>query len=237
VPIITAGLGENRNIIKSSKIFEKKYSDVKINLIDSEKEFLEDYLSKKSDAYIRGSLNASQIMKHLRKYNKIYRTSLIEINNHKFLLAPVGIDEGANITEKIKLIEHASNFLKKINKEPKIAILSGGRHQDKGRSPQIDKTINDAEKLVSTIKNKYLIKHYYILIENAINDNANLILAPDGISGNLIFRTLVLVGSAKSYGAITLGINQIFIDTSRAQSVEGYLRAFEFAYYLSKTSQ
>ena len=232
--IITAGVGENKNIIKAAQLFEKKHSDVKINLINSEEEFLDNYLKHSSDAYIRGSLNASQIMKHLREYNTIYRISLIEINNHKFLLAPVGIDEGESIFEKVKLIEHASNFLKKINKEPKIAVLSGGRKQDKGRSPQIDKSIDEAEKLVSIIKDKYLIKHYYILIENAIKDKYNLILAPDGIAGNLIFRTLILVGSGKSYGAITLGINQTFIDTSRAQSINGYLRAFKFAYYLSK---
>lgn len=231
---ITAGVGENKNIIKASKIFEKKYSDTKIKLCISEEEFLDDYLNKKSDAYIRGSLNASQIMKHIRKYNIIYRTSLIEINNHKFLLAPVGIDEGDSINEKIKLVEYASEFLEKIGKKPKIGILSGGRKQDRGRSPQIDKTIDNAEKLVSIIKNKYLIKHYYILIEDAIDDEANIILAPDGICGNLIFRTLILVGSGESYGAITLGINQIFIDTSRAQSIDGYIRAFEFAYYLIK---
>lgn len=236
MPIITAGVGENKNIIKASKIFEKKHPDTKINLKFSEEEFLNDYQNKKSDAYIRGSLNASQIMKHIRKYNTIYRTSLIEINNHNFLLAPVGIDEGESIPEKIKLIEHASKFLKKIGKKPKIGILSGGRKQDKGRSTQIDKTIDDAEKIVSIIKDKYLIKHYYILIEDAIKDEANLILAPDGICGNLIFRTLILVGSGESYGAITLGINQIFIDTSRAQSITGYLKAFEFAYYLIKKS-
>ena len=234
--IITAGVGENKNIIKASQIFEKKHPNTKINLTSSEEEFLEDYLKRKSDAYIRGSLNASQIMKHIREHTKIYRTSLIEINNHRFLLAPVGIDEGNTINDKVKLIEHASKFLIKIDKKPKIGILSGGRKQDKGRSSQIDKTIDDAEKLVSIIKDKYLIKHYYILIEDAIKDEANLILAPDGISGNLIFRTLILVGSGESYGAITLGINQIFIDTSRAQTIEGYLRAFEFANYLIKKS-
>ncbi|HIH62108.1 MAG TPA: methyltransferase, partial [Methanobacteriales archaeon] len=60
----------------------------------------------------------------------------------------------------------------------------------------------------------------------------NLILAPDGITGNLIFRSLVLIGSARSHGAITLGIDPIFIDTSRAQTVKGYERALRFAYKL-----
>jgi putative methanogen marker protein 4 len=150
------------------------------------------------------------------------------------LLAPVGIDEGQNIEDKMIIVNQACEFLKKIGKEPKIAVLSGGRSQDVGRSPQIDKSIIDGEKLTSIIKHKYSVKHYYILIEDAINDKCNLILAPDGISGNLIFRSLVLVGSAESYGAITMGIDQIFIDTSRSQSIEGYIRAINFAHYLAK---
>ena len=179
-------------------------------------------------------------MKHLRtKYgktdiSKINRTSFIEIDSNCFLLAPVGIDEGKNVDEKVIIVEQACEFLKRIGKEPKIAILSGGRSQDIGRSHQIDRSIRDGEKLTSIIKHKYSVKHYYILIEDAIKDKCNLILAPDGISGNLIFRSLVLVGSAKSHGAITLGINQIFIDTSRAQSTEGYIRALNFAHYLAK---
>ena len=46
--------------------------------------------------------------------------------------------------------------------------------------------------------------------------------------------TLVLLDSWPSYGAVTLGIDEIFIDTSRDQSVEGYLRSLKLAYKLAK---
>ena len=80
----------------------------------------------------------------------------------------------------------------------------------------------------------YSIKNYYILLEQAIEDGNNIILANDGIFGNIIFRTLVLLDKWPSYGAITLGIDEIFIDTSRDQSVEGYKRSLELAYKLAK---
>lgn len=250
---IVVGIGQNKNVDEAVKLLKAENPGFKLISVNSEEEFLEKFLDKKADAYVRGSLSASLVMKHLRKdheniqkpiqkppvgklesENKINRASYINIDNQEFLLAPVGIDEGQNNQEKLLIVEQACDFLKNIGKEPKIGVLSGGRSQDVGRSPQIDKSIIDGEKLTSIIKHKYSVKHYYILIENAIKDKCNLILAPDGISGNLIFRSLVLVGSGKSHGAVTLGIDQILIDTSRAQSVEGYIRALNFAHYLAK---
>ena len=58
--------------------------------------------------------------------------------------------------------------------------------------------------------------HAEILIENAVND-ADLIIAPDGISGNLIFRTMHLIGGALALGAPIINIDKVFIDTSRAK--------------------
>ncbi len=228
---IAAGVGENRNIVEAAK-------SVKFNvkLVGSEEELLKMLLNPEIDAVIRGSLSASSIMNYLRKNygSQIVRASLIENEGFKVLLAPVGIDEGRDVTEKVHIIDKCCEFLIKMGQTPQVAILSGGRSQDIGRSPHIDQSIHEGEEVSTIIKNKYHAKHYYILIEEAFKDKCNLILAPDGISGNLIFRSLVLVGSSKSYGAITLGIDPIFIDTSRSQSREGYIRALKFAYHLAK---
>jgi putative methanogen marker protein 4 len=228
---IAAGLGENKNIIEASKMV-----DFKVILIESEEELIDMLLNKKVDAAIRGSLSSSNIMGILReKYgSNICRASFLEVNGHKFLFAPVGIDEGDNLEDKKKIIELGAEFLLKLGIKPEIGILSGGRPQDIGRSPKIDNSIEEGISLTEIIKDKYFIKHYFILIEDAIRNNVNFILAPDGISGNLIFRTLVFLGSGKSHGAITLGINEIFLDTSRSQTVEGYKRALEFSYYLAR---
>lgn len=225
---IIAGVGENKNIIKASQRVE-----FPVQLVYSEEEFIESLNGNSGQAYVRGSLGASELMSKLRDgYKEFYRASFIEIKGHKFFLAPVGIDEGDTLLQKLHIIESGAQFLKKINIKPKIAVLSSGRAQDVGRSQKIDKSIAQGELLTEIIRNKYPVKHYFILIEEAIADDANFILAPDGITGNLIFRSLVLSGCGKSHGAVTMGINEILIDTSRSLDVEGYIRALKFAKYL-----
>lgn len=226
--MIIAGVGENRDIIKASQEV-----DFPVQLVDSAEEFAESITANRAQAYVRGSLNASEIMVKLKnRYKEFYRASFIEIKGHKFFLAPVGIDEGDSLLQKLQIIELGAQFLKRINIEPKIAILSSGRAQDVGRSQKIDKSIGQGELLTEITMNKYPVKHYFILIEEAIEDDVNFILAPDGITGNLIFRSLVLSGCGESHGAVTLGIGVILIDTSRSLTVEGYTRALKFAKYL-----
>jgi predicted methyltransferase MtxX (methanogen marker protein 4) len=77
-----------------------------------------------------------------------------------------------------------------------------------------------------------LISHDEILIENAIDNNVNLIIAPDGISGNLIYRTLVHLGAGKAYGAIYMGLNKILVDTSRVGNLNEIYGALLLAYSL-----
>lgn len=171
--------------------------------------------------------------------------------NFEFLLSPVGIDEGNTLEEKLELAIQASEFIQSSGMEVKIAILADGRKDDVGRSERIDNSLKDSEKLTELlleefennpnfdndsddVSKHFSVKNYYILLEQAIKDKNNIIISPDGISGNIIFRTLVLLNSWPSCGAVTLGINKIFIDTSRDQSVEGYLRSLNLAYNLAK---
>lgn len=171
--------------------------------------------------------------------------------NFEFLLSPVGIDEGNTLEERLELAIQASEFIQSSGMEVKIAILAEGRKDDVGRSKRIDNSLKDSEKLTEIlleefennpnfdndsddVSKHFSVKNYYILLEQAIKDKNNIIISPDGISGNIIFRTLVLLNSWPSCGAVTLGINKIFIDTSRDQSVEGYLRSLNLAYNLAK---
>jgi putative methanogen marker protein 4 len=227
---IAAGVGKNLAIVKAAQKV-----DFEVILTKSEDELLDLLITGSVDAAVRGSLSASQLMSKLREnYPEVSRASFLEINGHQFLLAPVGIDEGDTLEKKEKIIDNGVQFLKDNGFEPKVAVLSGGRPQDRGRSSRIDSSIREAEQLTMITKDKYPVKHYFILIEDAVSDGANLILAPDGICGNLIFRSLVLMGSIKSYGAVTLGVKEIFIDTSRSQNEEGYLQALKFAGKLAK---
>ena len=145
----------------------------------------------------------------------------------------------------------AANFIQYLGNKPKIAVLAEGRKDDLGRSERIDESLISSEELTNRlietfkeldnfdndsdeISKNYSIKNYYILLEQAIEDGYNIILANDGIFGNIMFRTLVLLDKWPSYGAVTLGIDEIFIDTSRDQTVEGYVRSLKLAYNLAK---
>ena len=59
--------------------------------------------------------------------------------------------------------------------------------------------------------------HYSILVEEAVRDR-DLIIAPDGVAGNLMFRTLHFLGGGRSYGAPIVNLPKVFVDTSRAKT-------------------
>ena len=252
---IVAGLGENENIIKASNEL-KDIDDLEITLVKTEDELIEAFKNPEIDAVIRGSLKASKVIKAIKEFKSdktINRTTYINTEDdesfskdYEFL-----IDEGKNIEEKIILAVQAANFIQYLGKMPKIAVLAEGRKDDLGRSERIDESLISSEELTNRlietfkgldnfdndsdeISKNYSIKNYYILLEQAIEDGYNIILANDGIFGNIMFRTLVLLDKWPSYGAVTLGIEEIFIDTSRDQTVEGYVRSLKLAYRLAK---
>ena len=174
------------------------------------------------DAAVRGTLDSTasmQAIKEIFRVERVMRIALLQPpKGPLFFLAPVGVDEGWTIEEKMEFIKLGTSLLNAIGVEPRIGILSGGRFGDMGRHPVVDKTLSDAEEITKRgIAARLDIKNCEILIEDAIVDR-NLILAPDGISGNLIFRTLHFLGRGKALGAIVLNIDRVFIDTSRAKS-------------------
>ncbi len=201
-----------------------------------EENLLKMLLSEEVDSVVRGSLSATNFLKQAKarfKVKKLRRIALLESSvGHQFFFAPVGIDEGKTVQEKIYFTTDGVNLLQKLDIPPKVSILSGGRTGDIGRDPDVDKTIRIAEEAVKKIKEKNItqnIKNYQILIEDAVKDKANLILAPDGISGNLIYRTLIHLGRGASYGALYTNLPKTIIDTSRVGPINEYLGAITFA--------
>ena len=219
---IAIGLGKNENVLKAVKKFP-----FEIKIAKSNEELLGYLKDPDIDGVIRGSLESDVIGELRKDYPCLFRASLLEVNGHKFFLTPVGIDECDSLNDKKEIITECAKTLEKIDIKPRISILAGGRKQDIGRSQKIDNSIRESEEIYSTFKDKYDIKNDYILIEEAIKEKSNIIIAPDGITGNIIFRSLVLVAKVKSYGAITLNQPYTLIDTSRSQSVEGYVNAIK----------
>jgi putative methanogen marker protein 4 len=180
-----------------------------------EQALIDDLMAGRIDAAVRGTLPANSMLRALKKAEQVdhlERIALLEtVQGKKFLLAPVGVDEGWTVPEKLELIKKGRQIAQKFGLLPKVGVLSGGRLGDIGRHSQVDASMAEAE-LVARLGQA---EHCEILIEDAV-ETCGLIIAPDGISGNLIFRTLVFLGGGSGHGAPVVNISRIFVDTSRA---------------------
>jgi putative methanogen marker protein 4 len=179
------------------------------------------------DGVVRGSLGANSTLRSLKRVmglEKIRRVSLLKTPAGRFFFfAPVGVDEGWTVADKVELGEAGVALIRKFGIEPKVGVLSGGRLEDRGRSPLVDETMDDAEAVARALMEKGIeAKHAAILFEDAVN-GYEYILAPDGVCGNLMFRALCLVGCGEGYGAPLVGTDIVYVDTSRAGS--GYANA------------
>jgi putative methanogen marker protein 4 len=174
-----------------------------------------DLMEGRLDAAVRGTLPSNETLQELRRQTGVHyleRIALLEtLKGKKFLLAPVGIDEGWTVEQKCELIRKGEPIAAAFGLNGGTGVLSGGRKGDRGRHPVVDRSLADAERVAQLTG----ARHYEILIEDAIRD-CSLLIAPDGISGNLIFRTLVFLGGGKGHGAPVVNIDKIFVDTSRA---------------------
>lgn len=180
-----------------------------------EQALVEDLMAGRIDAAVRGTLPANATLKALKRaagVDHLERIALLEtVHGKKFMFAPVGVDEGWTVADKLELIKKGRIIARKFGLPEKVGILSGGRLGDIGRHPKVDASIADAE-LIAQLGDA---THCEILIEDAV-ETCGLIIAPDGISGNLVFRTLVFLGGGNGHGAPVVNISRIFVDSSRA---------------------
>jgi predicted methyltransferase MtxX (methanogen marker protein 4) len=193
------------------------------------------------DGIIRGGLKSAPFVKQLRTYytnprsshdengddpseKTTFRLALLETADLKqFFFGGVGIDEVNSYETKRIMIEETITFFQHVGIDPQISILSGGRLSDRGRDDRVDTSIDEATQLISYFSRTFpqiSVTHHQILIEQAIADRANVIIAPEGIAGNLIYRTLIHLGAGRSYGAVYLSFynnhdRKIIIDCSR----------------------
>ncbi|OUJ19204.1 Methyltransferase subunit MtxX, phosphotransacetylase family enzyme [Methanonatronarchaeum thermophilum] len=174
------------------------------------------------DAVVRGTLGAEKTLGSVKKmfgFESLYRVAVLETLHpldKVFLLAPVGIDEGETVGEKVKFGLYATQLMDRLGMSGGVAVLSGGRFEDYGRSERVDFTLNQAEKVTERLEREGVdVENHQILIEDAIK-TADMIIPPDGINGNLVFRTLTFLGDGKAVGAPIMNLDKTYIDTSRA---------------------
>jgi predicted methyltransferase MtxX (methanogen marker protein 4) len=159
-----------------------------------------------------------------KKFSPAPRAALLQSGKRAFFLGPVGIDEGRNVEEKLQLVLRVESLLGRLGVKARVGVLAGGRKEDASRGA--GKSLREAEELVKILGKEGIdSSSYEIRIEDAF-EHSNVIIAPSGVAGNLIFRTLVFLGSGKGWGAPFL-MEKVFIDTSRAK--KDYEKAVKLA--------
>jgi putative methanogen marker protein 4 len=171
---------------------------------------------------VRGTLSSSRVLQCLKdefRLKEVIRAAVLEDSHGKpFILAPVGIDEGIDYPSRIRLASATIEYFSRLGWNLKTGILSKGRLEDGSRGRQIRKSLEEGETLAKTLREQGTdARHYAILLEDAVRD-CDLVIAPDGVSGNLIFRSLHFVGATRAYGAPVVNLDKVFVDTSRGKA-------------------
>jgi len=187
---------------------------------EPERKLVEMLVDGTIDAAVRGTISARKTLRELKRQTGAYqmcRSALLSTSDaRQFFLLPVGIDEGVSMLERTRLVMKTAELLSTLDVVPIVGVLSGGRSEDKGRTEAVDVTLTSAEALTKQLQNVGIdATNYNILIEDAV-ESSNILVAPDGITGNLIFRTLIFLGGGKGHGAPFFGIPYTFVDTSRS---------------------
>lgn len=219
---IGIGTGDDEEKVRSSVSKAKERGYGKPRVFDDAEHMIGALANEEIDAAVRGSMGSTRVLgplKSIFRVDKILRIALLETGQGRlFFLAPVGIDEGWTIDQKVEFIRLSEGVLRRLDFDATFAVLSGGRLSDRGRHQAVDDTISDAEEVVERCREVGVtVDHNEILIEDAVEEH-NFILAPDGISGNLIFRTLHFLGGTRAFGAPVINIDRVFVDTSRAKA-------------------
>ena len=171
-------------------------------------------------AAVRGTLFAHDVLPPLLRSTGATtadRVCLMVLDPARaFMLAPVGIDEGRDIEERWQLLLGTSLLLSSLGITPRVTVISKGRPEDSDRGEDIARYLDEAEVLRSRAEAEGIEAECVgILVERAVT-SGNIVIAPDGVAGNLIFRSLHHIGRMESWGAVALGIlPTVYVDTSR----------------------
>jgi len=221
LPKVRVGIGRGTNAGNIEKSVEAM-SKYDVRIYDDPEKLADDLANGVIDAAVRGDMSSSKLLPILKQklcMKSLERIVFLELLSGKMILmAPVGIDEGWSDAQREELARKCVKLAKRVGLGTKIAVMSGGRCEDVGRCKAVDRSIESARNIVKQLESEgYDAYHCQILIEDAVN-NADILIAPEGITGNIIFRTLHFIGGAKALGAPVVNSEKVFIDTSRVKT-------------------
>jgi putative methanogen marker protein 4 len=173
------------------------------------------------DGGVRGTLSSNETLEELRNahgLDRVLRTAVLgSAGGRTFMLTPVGIDEGRTIDQRFELVSTTMEYLRPTRWSLKVGVLSKGRTEDRGRGEDIRRSLEEGDELARRLRTDGIeAEHYGILVEEALRES-DVLVAPDGVTGNLMFRTFHFIGAGRAFGAPVVNLPGVFVDTSRAK--------------------
>jgi putative methanogen marker protein 4 len=232
------GIGLRGEMLSStaSLLGDRGCGGVELVGYDDPSEMSQALLKREIDGGVRGTMSSKDVLGELRDaygLDRILRTAVLgSADGRAFLLTPVGIDEGRTMDQRTDLVLATIDYLRPTGWSLKVGVLSKGRTEDDGRGEDIRRSLEEGVELAGRLRaNGIDAKHHGILVEEAARE-CDLLVAPDGVTGNLMFRALHFVGAGRAYGAPVLNLPGVFVDTSRAK--EDFVEPVLLAAGLSK---
>jgi phosphate butyryltransferase len=213
------------------EVDEKKSAQIAVTLVQN----------AEADAIMKGLIQTADLLravlerdKGLRSTGLLSHTGLYEMAGYGKLLyvTDAGINIAPDLKQKIEIIRNAVSVARALgNQKPKVAVLAAVETVN----PAMPSTLDAAAlaKMAQRGQIEDCLIDGPLAMDNAISldaarrkhivsdvaGDADILLVPDIEAGNIMVKTLIFLGQARSCGIIT-GARVPLIVTSRAESSE-----------------
>ena len=215
--------------INSVKGFQKIISE------EPEKELAKVLFNEEVEGIIRGTIDdfktfeAYSALIGKEKAKEMIELALMkDFYGRQFFVSQGSNPFGWTKEEKIKDCEGIIRFMKaELDIKPKIGLITGVRHETYARKKEIkegvqgilNQTYEDADFIVDYFAKKGInAKNYAIEIETALKEECNIIVPPNGMVGNQIFRTLAFLGGGSLLTGSRANLPHPYEDNSRGET-------------------
>jgi predicted methyltransferase MtxX (methanogen marker protein 4) len=212
--------------IKNVKGFEKVISN------EPEKKIAEILAKGEVEGIIRGTIDdfktveAYEAIVGKDKTKNMAEFGLLEdACGRQFFISEASNPKGWTREEKMDSLGRTVGFMiNELGLKPKIGFLTGVRHDTYTRRKgsqewpikYLNETYEDAEYGVKYYTGKGIeAKNYAIEVNAAVEDGCNIVVPPNGMAGNQIFRALCLIGGGRILSAVRGNLPHIYEDNSR----------------------
>ena len=171
---------------------------------DPSQKMIDDYKEGVIDFFIRGINDDLTFQSKFKKtfgYSRLMRLGFLrDAHDREFGIGPLSAGEGEGRENRLSYIFKAVGFMKRINKTPKIAVMSRCRKGSRFESEQNEKSWVESDYIVFQLEKIGIeAENVGIELEKAVG-KFDYILTVNGLVGNQVLRALAFLGNGSLIG-------------------------------------